>query len=437
MIPKITELISKLPIHSLALETDFIKRGDYKIDPVSFLVSFFVMVSTKDFSLPEWAKTLSIYLQQTISSQALHKKLTFRHVRFAERFLELAVVYSMSNTPKDYRGLLDSFNDVYVTDSSCLSMPKILNEVFPGSHSKTGDAATAKIQLTLELKSDIMCKIDIKSFRDNDQSYAFDILDVASKGDLVIRDLGYLVMGCLTAMTEAGISFISRLRIGIHVFDNQGVKMDLLQRLSAAFANGAEWVDWEVKLSNKQVPVRLIAMKTPKEIVETRVDKAKNDRHSKSNHSKEYYEMQSYTILITNVDKTVLKPHQVLPIYALRWRIECIFKCWKSHMNLQNIFIGKKYNNTAKPYILLLLMLGWISLYHNLVFTPLKSLFRTKNNVPNVSLYKITNLILRYGEALKSKNISEQFILEFIRYYGTYQNKKGKNTYLEKLHMLN
>ena len=66
-------------------------------------------------------------------------------------------------------------------------MPKILNEVFPGSHSKKGDAATAKIQLTMELKSDVLHKMDLKSFRDNDQSYAFDIFDLAKAGDLVTR----------------------------------------------------------------------------------------------------------------------------------------------------------------------------------------------------------------------------------------------------------
>ena len=157
------------------------------------------------------AKTLSIFLQQTISSQALQKKLTFRHVGFAEKFLEVASSYSLSNAPIGYQGLLSSFNSVFVTDSSCLSMPKILNEVFPGSHSKKGDAATAKIQLTMELKSDVLHKMDLKSFRDNDQSYAFDISDLAKAGDLVIRDLGYLVMDCLIAMIEKHIFFISRL----------------------------------------------------------------------------------------------------------------------------------------------------------------------------------------------------------------------------------
>ena len=147
--------------------------------------------------------------------------------------------------------------------------------------------------------------------------------------------------------------------------------------------------------------------------------------------------MLNYAILITNVDDKVLQPHQVLLVYALRWRIECIFKCWKSHMNLQKLFTGKKYNNTAKPYILLLLMLGWISLCHNLIFTPLKYLFRTKNNVPNVSLSKIAQLLLRYNSLIQTKNISEQFLLKFIGYYVTYQNKKGKNTYLERLYVLN
>ena len=89
------------------------------------------------------------------------------------------------------------------------------------------------------------------------------------------------------------------------MFDNQGVKINLLRCLNDAFRNGADWVDWQVKISAKQVPVRLIGLKTPKEVAEKRVEKAKNNRHSKSNHSEQYYEMLNYAILITNVDDKV------------------------------------------------------------------------------------------------------------------------------------
>jgi len=374
---------------------------------------------------------------RTISSQALQKKLTFRHVRFAKLFLEHVLSYSLSKTPIGGQGILKKFNRIFVTDSTCLSMPKILQNIFPGSHTVKRDAATAKIQLTMEIKSDVLCKMDLTSFRNNDQSYAFDILKVAQRGDLVIRDLGYLVMDCLAAMTEAHIFFISRLRKNIHIFDNQGVKINLLEDLKASFKRGKNCVDWQVRVSNKQIPVRLIVMRTPKEIVEKRTNKAKKDRHYKANHSEQYYEMLKYTILITNIGSEMLSPRQALQIYALRWRIESIFKCWKSHMNLQRIIKEKKYNNPAKPYILLLLMLAMICLTHNLIFVPLRSKFKDQNNIPNLSLNKFVQLVMQSGTSKELNNLTKKYLTEFIQYFGTYQSKKGKNTHLEKLYMLN
>jgi len=273
--------------------------------------------------------------------------------------------------------------------------------------------------------------------RDNDQSYAFDILKIAKAGDLVIRDLGYLVIDSLIALMKGGIFFISRLSSHIHVYDNQGVKLDLLKILKKGFRRNVESMDLNVMISKKRIPVRLIVLRTPKKIALKRIDKAKNDRHSKSNHNSNYYDLLNYTILITNIPIEVLNPKQLFYVYGFRWRIECIFKCWKSHMNLQSLFTDKQYNNPSKPYILLLLMLGWISLTHNLIFIPLKSYFTTKEKIPNGSLNKMAHLVMNYYSLLTLKNANQQFIQRFMEYFGTYQNKKGKNTYLENIYMIN
>lgn len=437
MLPQISRILSRIPIDSIAFESGFIRRRDYIIDPLNFLLSFFHMMSKNVYSQQNWARILSLMLGQTISSQALQKKLTFRHVRFAKMFLEHVLSYSLSKTSLGGQNLLKKFNCVFVTDSTCLSMPKILRKIFPGSHSINGDAATAKIQLTMEIKSDAICKMDLASFRNNDQSYAFDILKVAQKDDLVIRDLGYLVMDCLAAMIKAQIYFISRLQKNIYVYDNQGVKINLLEKLKVSFRQGMNCVDLQVKLSKKLIPVRLIAIETPKEIVDKRTNKAKKDRHYKANHSPLYYEMLNYTILITNISSEDLDAIQAFQIYALRWRIECIFKCWKSHMNLQKLFKENTYNNPAKPYILLLLMLAMISLTHNLIFIPLIMKFKNKNSIPNLSLNKFTQILMQNGSLLELKKIKLKFLYEYIQYFGTYQSKKGKNTYLEKLYKLN
>ena len=65
--------------------------------------------------------------------------------------------------------------------------------------------------------------------------------------------------------------------------------------------------------------------------------KAKFDRNKRVNHNKEYYELLGYSLYITNELITNYSSKKVTQIYGLRWRIENIFKCWKSQFHLQKI----------------------------------------------------------------------------------------------------
>ena len=43
---------------------------------------------------------------------------------------------------------------------------------------------------------------------------------------------------------------------------------------------------------------------------------------------------QEYTVLVTNVPRSVLTARQIAEVYRLRWQIELVFKEWKSYANL-------------------------------------------------------------------------------------------------------
>lgn len=43
---------------------------------------------------------------------------------------------------------------------------------------------------------------------------------------------------------------------------------------------------------------------------------------------------QEYTVLVTNVPRSILTARQVAEVYRLRWQIELVFKEWKSYANL-------------------------------------------------------------------------------------------------------
>ena len=62
--------------------------------------------------------------------------------------------------------------------------------------------------------------------------------------------------------------------------------------------------------------MRLIARKLPKSKAAKKIKNAKNDRHAKANHSKEYYELLKHEIYLTNITKENLNGKTLLSYMA-------------------------------------------------------------------------------------------------------------------------
>jgi hypothetical protein len=64
--------------------------------------------------------------------------------------------------------------------------------------------------------------------------------------------------------------------------------------------------------------MRLVARKLHKKEAKKRIESAKKARHSKSNHSEEYYELLKYEIYLTNVKSEDLGGKEIAKLYGLR-----------------------------------------------------------------------------------------------------------------------
>ena len=71
----------------------------------------------------------------------------------------------------------------------------------------------------------------LSGFTRNDQAASPDILTVAKRGDLVLRDLGYFTRTVLGALQARGASFLSRFQHRMLVYDLQGRPLDLVREL--------------------------------------------------------------------------------------------------------------------------------------------------------------------------------------------------------------
>jgi len=176
--------------------------------------------------------------------------------------------------------------------------------------------------------------LGFSGFTRNDQRASADLLGLAQPGDLVLRDLGYFVLGILQKFHQQGIWFLSRLRLDLRILDpNTGQDFKLLRRLRR-FGS----LDASVLLGHDNpLPVRLVALPLPPSVAAERRRRAKANRDRRLNPSKERLALLGWQIFVTNTSATQLKTQDIAHLYGQRWRIETIFKAWKSHFSLGHI----------------------------------------------------------------------------------------------------
>jgi len=89
-----------------------------------------------------------------------------------------------------------------------------------------------KIQSIFDILKQRFLRFQITSYRENDQGYSGRILEIARSGDLVIRDLGYFVLGVFKKLIQQKIYFISRLRKNVTVYSDEEKPIDLAKMLN-------------------------------------------------------------------------------------------------------------------------------------------------------------------------------------------------------------
>lgn len=435
-VSKIKLKLEQIPIRELCFQTSFIKSHHFKISGYAFVLGFFQMTLLGCNTLENWASKICKITGFMISPQSLQEKLQFRHIEFSKQLLCYVLNQQIKESPisKTCCKLLQSFERVFLEDSTCITLPKMLFPFFPGTVNQKGASSSARIQLRLELKSGNYSNLDLQGYRDNDQKFASNIIHKIKPGDLIIRDLGYYNLSILQLVINMEAFFLSRFRYNTLVFDAQnGHQIDLAKKLKKLRRRGISVLDQQVLVGSKdQVRMRIIAIKTPQAVEQQRKRKMRKDRIE--GHSDAYWEMVGWTILITNVGNELWSPKEVLQVYGYRWHIEIVFKCWKSKFNFTKLFKNKNSMTPSRVYISFYLLLVWLTLFFVRWFHCLLIL-----------IYKSTGKILsmfKFAEYLKCNFFNIESIedlideVDFLSKYCT-QTKRKIKSQLEIIYMLN
>jgi hypothetical protein len=341
------------PLESRARETGFLRRKPKQIPPLLLVQAAILLVSQSVVSLSRWAVLLGILGQRRVSKQSVWERLTDRAVSFLEQILGLVLAERITQRSAPVPEALRAFGRVLIQDSTVLRLIAKLAKLFPGSRNQRGAKhGQLKIQSVYDLLTQRFVSFRLSGFNRNDQAAARDILPLLQKADLVLRDLGYFVLETFQQMAQAGAFFLSRLRLDTGLFDPQtGRPIHLLGQLRRY-----GHLDRLVLVGQHKLPARLVAIQLPEPLAAERRRKAKQNRDKRCQPKAGYLALLGWALFITNVDRQVLSARTVAQVYGLRWRIETIFKSWKSHFRITAVPKGSPEQLLAVIYARLIFL---------------------------------------------------------------------------------
>lgn len=428
---KLVSLLNRLDIGKLCRETGFVKRQPRKACGEKFLLGFLDAVFCNQTSLMCLAFCVGQVIGDTLSKVAVHKRLNTGFATLLQRLLGFVLSDRLQNhgTTFDSKAL-KSFTAVHLQDSTTIALNPKLFAFFPGSaNNSTERFSSIKLQLIYDVLSERFRYFKITSFRVNDQKASALILQVVRAGDLVIRDLGYFALDILGKLQQKRAFYLSRLKYGVRLFSTQGDQaidlVALIKKHQQKVKSSACYLDVDVKIGLKaQLPTRLIVIPVAEQVVNERRRKAKNNRDKRLNPNKEHLFLMAFNIFITNVDCQTWTIRQVADVYALRWRIEVIFKTWKCHFNMTNLPTSTAAAVQAYIYAKLI----YITLIQIYVFIPLKQLLYKKNQ-RHLSLVKVAillNIIQNNTSLQQNQENGEDCLRKLILYHAAYETRKKR-----------
>ncbi|NNE33486.1 MAG: IS4 family transposase [Winogradskyella sp.] len=431
---KINDFLSELGIEDLAVRTGFTLRTARKITPEDFLISFFNVMISKCYSLRQWAVELSLLTGRTVSFQAIAKKLQFRQLPFLKALLLKGLKFQLREHDHLLSGKADVlFKRILIEDSTCVKLPNCLSQHYPGSRNQYGQKkAIARVQLCIDLLTNSFKSLELKSYCDNDATYADRILEYLKKGDLILRDRAYSVTKILKQITEKGAYYISLLHPKRHVKDADNEKViDLVRVLKRLDKHNMIFLDKTVILGKtEKLEVRLVCVKLSQKEAQRRRRRPGSRRKGKNRRAATTTYLLGWNIFITNMPKELLTVKQVYNYYSLRWHIEMIFKTWKSHFKLDKIFSSCKGKNYAKPELLFYLCMLFLVLIYNPKFNYFQKVVYGKTG-KLLSPMKFAKIVINHMEIIFQKESKD--LIRIISKYCCYSTRKDRKNIYEKL----
>lgn len=268
-----------------------------------------------------------------ITKQALHQRFNPEATALMHNLFQQSLEkYATEN--RDVIDLLKPFSIVQMVDSSGVSLPSKLKNLFKG-YGGSGSESGLKIQVLLDYSKGQVKEVTITEESKNDLSFSGH-LNKIEQGGLYLQDLGYFKLDTFATIQAKNAYFISRYLNQTKVFNEMYEPINLLQELRKAGTFFAKNLFLDRR--KKKLAVRLIAFRLSDADAAERIRKLKRSAQKHGRIPKEEtLELAHWSIYITNVPEEMLNDEQIRLVYSLRWQIELFFKLCKGEAGLDEV----------------------------------------------------------------------------------------------------
>lgn len=410
ILTKFKEIVSQNICNALARDTGFVQRSTSQIEGYEFAQA---MMIPNAFLEAETLNSLAVRMNRinkgcNLSAPALAQRI---NAKSTEEFMKACFGKILKEIIKKDLAIselqnLSGFNRVLIEDSTKAELNEKLSPYFKGSGGAASKSAV-KINYIFDYLSESVVEIDFFSGNIPDQSLAKSLVSILKTDDLVIRDLGYYAIERLKEIEQKKAYYISRLKADVVIFESKEASepLDLAKFLDRMVYQGI--VDVEVFVGKEKHPVRLVACLMSEEAINKRRREANRSaqRHG-TKVSKKKTSLLKYCIFITNIPRTILSSNAIMATYRARWRVELIFKQWKSCLKL-HLFKGynkERFHCFLYGRFIMILLLGAI------FSSVMQYAFALGRELSN---YKLINYLI--ADHVFPKAIQEDKIEQFIK----------------------
>lgn len=411
-------------IGRIARETGFSQRSSGKIAAPDLLAHFCAEAIKGTVSNNDIAATMQAETEVSASRQAYWLRLDGAGLAFFKAIL--AEVIRAKVAPAVWE-LCPSYQRILIQDSTIIQLPAKLFSCFSGVKNATATTCNARIQGIYDLCAGRFVQFAIDPYSKNDLAAAPEIQVEA--GDLVLRDRGYFWLSIMVANQAKGADTISRYKHNTALYDVQTqAKINLLKLLSTYGQ-----IDMQVLAGeNKDMRFRLMAVPVPEEVANLRRMKAKKETKGHAP-SAEVLALMSWSIFLTTIENPSITISVIMALYGLRWRIENIFKTWKSYFSFAKLH--QVSENQLR--ILLTARLIIISICFHQAYVPLcNAILRHANK--HLSLMKFMRYVRQNPTQLPRLLLQclwTSQLLDALARYCTYDQRKRTN-FVDNVHAL-